>query len=199
MCYNYQIEDPAQNISGRYRYPDTPTRFVPGDQNGFTHPYVPVVTGKKPEEVQFYQWGLLPHWAKDTKLQKNTLNARIETIHDKPSFRSYTENRCIILSTGFYEWKWMDPKGKHKQKHRIWESETNLFSFAGLYSHWIDKATGELIPTFTIITREAEGIMREIHNSKLRMPVVLLPEEEKLWLSGKIEVPTVPDLKAVKI
>ena len=153
MCYNYQIEDPAADISGRYRYPDTPSRFTPGDQNGF----------------------------------------------EKPSFRSYTENRCIILATGFYEWKWLDPKGKQKQKHRIWRKGAGYFAFAGLYSHWLDKSTGELIPTFTIITREAQGIMREIHNTKLRMPVVLLPEEEKLWLSGEIEIPSAPELEAEKI
>ena len=199
MCYNYQVEDPAPKVAGRYRYPDTPSRFVPGNQNGFTHPIVPVVTNRHPENVQFYQWGLLPHWAKDNSRQKQTLNARIETIHEKPSFRSSTDNRCLVLATAFYEWQWLDPKGKNKQKFRIWEKNSDLFCFAGLFSDWVDKNSGEVIPTFTILTREAQGIMREIHNNKLRMPVILLPEEEEPWLARTIEIPTIPALEAEKI
>ena len=200
MCYNYDADAEPDRLSERFSTRFTKhDKYIPQNYNGFTHPFAPVITNKIPDDIQLYQWGLMPHWAKDNSFQKNTLNARIETIHDKPSFRSYTENRCLVIATGFYEWKWLDPKGKQKQKHRIWESGTGIFAFAGLYSHWLDKTTGELIPTFTIITREAEGIMREIHNSKLRMPAVLLPEEESAWLSGEIEIPTAPELEAEEV
>ena len=197
MCYNYEVED--KPVAGKYRYTKKTEEFTPGNQNGFTHPIVPVVTNRHPENVQFYHWGLLPHWAKDNSRQKQTLNARIETIHEKPSFRSSTDNRCLVLATAFYEWQWLDPKGKNKQKFRIWKKDSDLFCFAGLFSDWVDKTSGKVIPTFTILTREAQGIMREIHNNKLRMPVILLPEEEEPWLAGTIEIPTIPVLEAEKI
>jgi putative SOS response-associated peptidase YedK len=61
-----------------------------------------------------YSWGLIPNWAKDDSIRKNTLNAKIETIHEKPSFRDVIQHRCLVLIDGFYEWKWLDEKGKHK-------------------------------------------------------------------------------------
>ena len=75
----------------------------------------------------------------------------------------------MIFSDGFYEWKWLDKQGKKKQKYLIELPNSELFSFAGLYDHWVDKQTGEIINSCSIVTTEAKGIMREIHNSKIRI------------------------------
>lgn len=87
------------------------------------------------------------------------------------------------MSDGFYEWKWNDTKGKNKDKHLITLSENELFTFAGFYDTWID-SNGNSYNSYTIITTEAQGLMREVHNSKLRMPLILSREDETNWLDG---------------
>ena len=85
--------------------------------NGYSHPWVAVILDENPAVATAANWGLLPVWAKDRSLQKLTLNAKIETIAEKPSFRNNVQKRCLVLVKGFYEWKWLDGKGKVKQKH----------------------------------------------------------------------------------
>ncbi|GAB3219265.1 SOS response-associated peptidase [Algoriphagus aestuariicola] len=165
---------------------------------GFAHPRLDVLTNDFEKPIAKMEWGLLPHWSKDKSFQKNTLNARLETLEEKPSFRSYTGNRCLIPAESFVEWQWLDPKGKTKQKYRIREKGEPWFTFAGIYSNWTDPDTGEIIPTFSIVTREAEGIMREIHNTKLRMPMLVSRTERDLWLAGELDVATPPELEAEK-
>jgi putative SOS response-associated peptidase YedK len=131
-------------------------------------------------------WGLLPHWAKDKEIRKNTLNARIETIAEKPSFRQVVHQRCLVLVDGFYEWQWLDPAGKLKQKYEIGLPNHEAFALGGLWSQWTDKETGELLTTYAILTTEAKGLMAEIHNSKHRMPLIIAPGQENAWLSEQI-------------
>lgn len=130
-------------------------------------------------------WGLIPFWAKDNSIRKNTLNARFETLREKASFRSSLNNRCLVLSDGFYEWQWLDEKGKKKQKYLITRPNEEAFAFAGLYNDWIDKSTGEIVKTYTIITTKANELMANIHNTKKRMPFILSPEIEEAWLMGE--------------
>ena len=111
------------------------------------------------------------------------MNAKIETLAQKPSFRDVINNRCLIIADGFYEWQWLDPKGKNKQQYLIGLPNNELFAFAGIYSHWLDKKTGNIINSYSIITTEANPFMQEIHNSKKRMPVILTRENEKDWLN----------------
>lgn len=110
------------------------------------------------------------------------LNAKIETLVEKPAFKNVLNQRCLILANGFYEWQWLDAKGKNKIKFEIGIGNDELFAFAGLYSQWIDPDTSEIVPTFTIVTTEANTLMAEIHNIKKRMPVILRPEDEQHWL-----------------
>jgi len=186
MCYHSKMSKKAQEIKNRYlvRIEDEALYQPPGYLNGFTHPNTPVITNEDRGFLQQYTWGLLPFWAKDRKIQKNTLNARIETINEKPSFRNSTNNRCLVLADGFYEWKWLDPKGKQKQKYEIGLSGDELFAFAGIWSEWLDKSSGELIKTYSIVTTEANELMSEIHNTKKRMPIILSEENEQYWLDG---------------
>ena len=112
-----------------------------------------------------------------------TLNARIETIEDKPSFKNSINKRCLVIADGFYEWQWHDTKGKNKTKYEIGIKDHELFAFAGLYSQWINQHTGEIRDTYTIVTTEANPLMAEIHNIKKRMPIILKPEDETKWLN----------------
>ena len=89
--------------------------------------------------------------------------------------------RCLIFADGFYEWKWLDKDGK-KQKYLIELPNSELFSFAGLYDQWIDKQTGEIVNSCSIVTTGAKGIMREIHNSKMRMPMIIENNQMGYWL-----------------
>lgn len=153
--------------------------------NGFTFPQTPVITNNNPLIIDFYYWGLIPFWAKTDEIRKNTLNAKIETLSEKPSFRICMNNRCLIIVDGFFEWQWLDNKGKQKQKYKITMPDYSLFAFGGLWSEWVNKETGEIIKSYTIVTTEANQLMSEIHNTKKRMPLILNLDNEKEWLNGK--------------
>jgi putative SOS response-associated peptidase YedK len=186
MCFFSQISKDAVEVQHRFNAKfENETSFKPMAYNAFQFPKTPVITNLNPDLIQMFQWGLIPHWAKNDEIKKNTLNARIETIHEKPSFKYALQNRCLIIADGFFEWQWLDPKGKHKQKYIINFPDNQLFAFAGLYNTWADPSTGEMINTYTILTTAANELMSIIHNSKKRMPIILNPEDENLWLSGE--------------
>ena len=127
------------------------------------------------------KWGLVPSWATDEKMGWRTINARAETLSDKPAFRqSFARKRCIIPADGFYEWKKL-PDGK-KKPMRIIPARTKLFSFAGLYDTWTNPQ-GERISTCTIITTTPNRVMEPIHD---RMPVILSESAIDLWLDRSI-------------
>ena len=153
--------------------------------NGYSHPLVAVILDENPTVATSANWGLIPSWAKDRTIQKQTLNAKIETISEKPSYRNYYNNRCLVLVKGFYEWKWMDGKGKVKQKHFLTLPDTKVISLGGIYSTWTEEESGELLTTFSIVTTEANELMTEIHNTKHRMPIVLTKAMEKEWLTER--------------
>lgn len=125
------------------------------------------------------RWGLVPHWARDEKIGYKMINARMETLNEKPSFRSlYARRRCLIIGDGFYEWK---QQGKIKQPHYFRLSSGEPFAFAGLWDKW-DGPNGP-ISSCTIITTEANDTVKPIHP---RMPVILEPAAESLWLDKDI-------------
>lgn len=191
MCFYFKQSKNAQDLEHRFKavFIDK-GKYQPSDYLvGFQFPFTPVISNKHPNQIKLYQWGLIPPWAKDISIQKYTLNARIESINIKPSFKHISHQRCLVLSSGFYEWKWLDEKGKLKQKYLITLPDEEAFAFAGLWNEWIDKSTGVIVPTFTILTTEASGIMAEIHNSKNRMPIVLSEKFETEWLkNGTIQM-----------
>lgn len=158
-------------------------KVLTGIYNGFTHPKVSCITENDPHNVSNLSWGLIPEWSKTEDIKKYTLNARIETINEKPSFKN--AKRCVIFADGFYEWKWLDPKGRKKQKYLIEYPDSKLFGFAGLYDQWVNKETGEILESCSIVTTAAEGIMKEVHNSKLRMPVTLNIDSLSNWLNSQ--------------
>jgi putative SOS response-associated peptidase YedK len=184
MCYHTQQTKLPLEVETRFQATlDNPLEFRPQNQiNGFEFPKTPVIIDEKPQIITQYYWGLIPAWAKDEEIQKYTLNAKIETITEKPSFKNSVNKRCLVIADGYFEWQWLDPKGKNKQKYEIGLPHHELFAFAGLYSQWKDKTTGEIKNTYTILTTEANPLMAEIHNTKKRMPIVLKREDESKWL-----------------
>lgn len=157
--------------------------FAPHDHiNGFSFPKTPIITNENPDVIEHYNWGLIPSWSKDQEIRKMTLNARIETVDEKPSFRNSVDKRCLVIANGFYEWQWLDTKGKNKVKYEIGIGNEELFAFAGIYSQWLDKQTGEIRNTYAILTTQANPLMAEIHNSKKRMPIILKQSDETKWL-----------------
>ncbi|QQK80710.1 SOS response-associated peptidase [Salicibibacter cibi] len=130
------------------------------------------------------RWGLIPFWAKDTKIGYKMINARAETVAEKNSFKhAFTRRRCLIPANGFYEWKTVNGK---KQPYYIQLNGEELFGFAGLWEKWTNGE--ETIFSCTIITTEANEMMSDIHH---RMPVILTKEEEASWLDPNIQDPNI--------
>ncbi len=122
------------------------------------------------------RWGLIPSWAKDSKIGAHCINAKAETVAEKPAFRmAFKERRCLVLADGFYEWQM---QGKRKQPMWIGLKAKTPFAFAGLWEYW-QPPEGALLETCTIITTEANAFMQPIHT---RMPVILAPSSYDQWL-----------------
>lgn len=185
MCFHLAISQTAQKLENRYNA-QFDEEFVPiYHSNGFSFPNYPVISSGEQEKIQFYNWGLIPEWAKDKDIRSKTLNARSETVFEKPSFRqSIRSKRCLVPATGFYE---NQTVGKIKQPYHISIKSEEIFSLAGIWAEWLDKETGELKRTFSILTTDANPMMAEIHNLKKRMPVILNRENENLWLDTSLK------------
>lgn len=144
-------------------------------------------------QLQSLRWGLIPSWAKDPTIGSKLINARAETVAEKPSFRSaFRQRRCLIPADGFYEWQQV-PSSRQKQPYFIGLQDEGLFAFAGLYEQW-HSPEGEISNTCTIITTTANELVEPIHE---RMPVILAPENYDLWLDrSRCEVDRLHELLA---
>lgn len=121
------------------------------------------------------RWGLVPHWARDPRIGYRMVNARSETVADKPAFRNaFRRRRCLIPASGYYEWR---ARIGAKRPYYIYLVDTPVFAFAGLWEHWQGDGLG--IESCTIITTEANDVLRPIHE---RMPVILAPGQYRQWL-----------------
>ena len=156
--------------------------------SGFAHPKIIAYSNDQPHEPELFNWGLIPHWVKTEKdaksLWNKTINARGESIFEKPSFRDAAINkRCLIPVGGFYEHHHF--KGK-KYPFYITRKDNEPLNLAGLWSEWINQETGEIIRTCSIVTTKANELMAKIHNNpKLaepRMPVILNEQIADTWL-----------------
>jgi putative SOS response-associated peptidase YedK len=177
MCGRYSVVPKAKGNSRVAKLLEKGLKE--GRYNAAPSQALPVVTNQQPDELQFFSWGLQPFWAKDAKAVKRSINARAETLAEKPFFRNLLRSkRCLVPADGFFEWQ-VTPQGK--VPHRIQLKSEDTFSFAGLWDEWIDKSSGELLHTYAIITTGANDLVRPIHD---RMPVILSPEAEELWLDA---------------
>ena len=130
-------------------------------------------------ELAVMRWGLVPYWAKDSKIGFSTINAKAETVATSPTFReAWKRRRCLVPAEWFYEWKKIDEKTK--QPYAIGLKDGSLFAFAGLWETWNDKTTNEKLRTYSIITTDPNELMEPIHD---RMPVILARKDYERWMA----------------
>lgn len=189
MCYHKQDASMNDELMVRYDAIMREAGFEPSYyENGFDFKAGPVITSDRPKEFQMMHWGFIPWWVKSvqeaTAMRLRTLNCISEEMYDKPAFKDSAKEgkRCLIPCTGFFEWRWFKG-GKIKYPYFVRHKAEKIFSIAGLYSTWNDKSTGEVHDTYSVLTTRANALMEKIHNSRKRMPVVLVREYEKDWLN----------------
>lgn len=172
MCGRFTLTvDPAE-LREWLELIDVPAQLTPRYNIAPTQP-VAVVTSPTDRKVEIFQWGLIPSWSKDPSMGSRLINARAETVHEKPAFRApFQRKRCLILADGFFEWKALD---KGKQPYFIHLKSGKPFAFAGLWDHWTSPE-GDERKTCTIITCEPNDLMAQLHN---RMPVIL--DKDVMW------------------
>jgi putative SOS response-associated peptidase YedK len=179
MCGRFAFYSPSEATAALFgasgsvpveaRYNIAPTQYIAAIRN----------TDDDTRELTMLRWGLVPFWAKDPSIGNRMINARAETVAEKPAFRAaYRHRRCIVLADGFYEWH---KEGSVKTPYFISAADGNPFAFAALWESWNDKESGESMQTATILTAEANEFMASLHH---RMPVVLVPETADPWLAG---------------
>jgi putative SOS response-associated peptidase YedK len=192
MCFTIEIHLSRKSIENRFSV--NSSALYDFDFNyfyrAFDNPMIPVISMDDPAYVQLRQWGLIPSWVKSkdqaNKIRKGTYNARAESLHEKPSFReALGRGRCLILAGGFFEWQLVNKK---KIPWYITHKSGEPFAFAGLCDSWRDSLSGDIIRTCSIITTKAGPMMERIHNTKLRMPVILRRDREEEWISGDISL-----------
>lgn len=183
MCGRFAFYSPSEATAALFgassstevvpRYNIAPTQFIAAVRTD----------ARGASELAMLRWGLVPFWAKDPSIGNRMINARAETVAEKPSFRSaYKKRRCLILADGFYEWR---KEGDGKTPYFISLADESPFAFAGLWEHWDSKESDESLQSTAIITTAANDFMVQLHQ---RMPVVMLPEQAERWLGGDMEL-----------
>ncbi|MFN2190460.1 MAG: SOS response-associated peptidase, partial [Candidatus Promineifilaceae bacterium] len=172
MCGRFTLVAPGEAIAELFDLTDIPS-LVPRYNIAPTQPVAAVrlsqSTGDR--ELTYFHWGLIPRWAKDTKIGSRMINARSETAAEKPSFRSaFKYRRCLVPADGFYEWQKVNGG---KQPVRIQMKNGDPFAIAGLWENWIS-SDGSEIDSCTLLTTEPNDLLRAVHN---RMPVLLHPDD----------------------
>lgn len=189
MCGRFTLTQEAEGVRQRFYVPDTfrDTRLVPDLSYNIapTQQVTVVINDADGRNLTTFQWGLIPSWVKDLKKMKPMINARLETIAEKPFFKSaLSKRRCLIPADGFFEWKQTIGE-KTKTPMFIHLPGRPIFSFAGLWDQWTSP-DGEVIRTCTIVTMPANQIMQPVHD---RMPAILTTEQESDWLNPTINEP----------
>jgi putative SOS response-associated peptidase YedK len=180
MCGRFTIFADPDRLAERFEA-SLPADGLQPRYNAAPTQRLPVILNEVPPAIQLLQWGLIPSWAKDPAIGSRMINARAETLAEKPSFRTaFKKRRCLVLADGFYEWQ-QTPSGK--QPMRITLASEEPFAMAGLWESW-QAPDGSLLRTFTIVTGEPNELVAPIHN---RMPAILLPEHEAIWLDNAAE------------
>jgi len=177
MCGRYALTSPPEIIAERFNLLWLPK--LSAHYNIAPSQMIPVVRGKEQgRELALLKWGLIPSWAKDSTISAKLINARAETLADKPAFRNaFRRRHCLVPADAFYEWKAI---GGRKQPYSIRMADKKLFGMAGLWEHWVNPA-GEAVETCTIITVDANELVGELHD---RMPLIIQPSDYEAWLDA---------------
>jgi putative SOS response-associated peptidase YedK len=179
MCGRFAFYSPSEataalfgvstSITVEPRFNIAPSQYIAGIRD----------TDADGRELAMFRWGLVPFWAKDPAIGNRMINARAETVAEKPSFRAaYRHRRCLLLADGFYEWK---KQGAGKVPYYISLASGEPFAFAGLWETWQSKQSDEIIQSATLITTAANEFISTVHH---RMPVILQPASAQRWLAG---------------
>ena len=179
MCGRFTLLIPGEELAATFNLPQPPT-LAPRYNIAPTQPVAAVRLhpGTGQRELTHLHWGLIPFWADDPGIGSRMINARSETVGEKPSFRAaYRYRRCLIPASGFYEWQ---KQNGHKQPYYVHHAEGDLLAFAGLWEHW-QGDDGSEIESCTILTTQPNDVVRPIHN---RMPVILEPADYGVWLQS---------------
>jgi len=185
MCGRYSLTTPPEAMQRLFRLAPPLPNLAPRYNIAPTQE-APVIGLKKDVECRglgMLRWGLVPFWSDGPDSRYSMINARAETVREKPAFRAaFKERRCLVPADGFYEWQ-PQGKGQPKQPWRIVRRDDAPFAFAGLWEHWEPKegAEGEPIRSFTIIVTDANELLKPIHE---RMPVILEAQDHDRWLKG---------------
>lgn len=176
MCGRFTLTASAEQIEARFGVP-LPAPYKPRYNIAPTQEILALRNDQHGRRVEPLRWGLIPYWAKDPKIAQRLINARAETLFEKPSFRdAVKQRRCLIIADGFYEWR-QTPQGKRVPVYVRLRSQ-EPFGFAGLWESW-SSPEGQTVKTCTIITTEPNELIRPIHS---RMPVIVPRELEEFWL-----------------
>ena len=178
MCGRYALTDLKALVKdNRFQLAAFPPNLSPRYNIAPSQPVLAILN-KAPRELKFVRWGLIPSWAKDPTIGYRMINARAETIAEKPAFRRPLQRqRCLIPADGFYEWQRLETR---KVPHWIRLISGEVFAFAGLWDSWMDPKTNTAMTSCTIITTTPNRLLASIHD---RMPVILPRESEATWLS----------------
>lgn len=184
MCGRFTLTVNPADLQDTFNDFNFPEKFAPRFNIAPSQPVLAIPNDEK-YTADFFVWGLIPMWAKDPEIGNRLINARGETLAEKPSFRgSYRHKRCLILSDGFYEWKSFGSR-KTKTPYYIHMQDRKPFAIAGLWDHW-ESPDGSSIKSCTIITTTPNELMESIHD---RMPVILHPRDYAKWLNPAPQTP----------
>ncbi len=176
MCGRFTLASSAAEIEARYGV-SVPAGYKPRYNVAPTQEILALLADGRGRRLDVFRWGLIPHWAKDAKLAHKLINARAETLLEKPSFRdAVKKRRCLVIADGFYEWR--ETKQGRKVPVYVRFKSQKPFGFAGLWEFW-NSPEGQTIRTCTIVTTEPNELLKPIHN---RMPVIVPRELEDFWL-----------------
>lgn len=174
MCGRFALNADPQAIQQAFNLDSVPANMQPRYNIAPSQP-VAVIPNNNPHQLEFFRWGLVPSWSKDVSIGNKMINARLETAHEKPSFRdAFKKRRCIIPATGFYEWAQSDKKPMY-----IHMKNDEVFGFAGLWEAW-NSPEGDKLLTCTILTAEPNELISNYHH---RMAVILRKEDYEAWLT----------------
>lgn len=180
MCGRFVLISDLSVITEAFDIQEVACDYKPSNNVLPSHRITAVVHDGINRLVQF-RWGLIPSWAKDASIAQKLINARAETLAEKPSFRNaFKKRRCLIIADGFYEWQ---KEGKKKIPFFFRLKSEKPFGFAGLYEKWVSPE-GQTIDTCTIITTEPNDLIQPIHN---RMPVIVPEDKELLWIDPAVQ------------
>ncbi|MEA5257162.1 SOS response-associated peptidase family protein [Arcicella aquatica] len=192
MCFYAEIPPSDKLLEKRYKASLHTKRYYEDNQvdiifNGFTNPKMPIIMCDMPDKICLVRWGLIPTHISSLEqaksIQTKTLNACIETVHEKMSYKNSQNLRCLVIVKAIIEPH--QKPDKSRERYRIWLKDEDSFALGGIFSYWKSPENGKYIRTFSILTTVANEMMAKIHNTRKRMPVIISPDKYEEYLSGE--------------